>query len=214
MKRMSSLMNKPLILIGSGGHAAVLMDILLQQHRSIIGFTAPENQENRLGIPYLGTDEVIDSYNQLDVELVLCLGSTNIPYVRAQMFNQFKEKGYKFASVIHESAVISPYTILGEGVQIMAGTVTEAFAEIADNTIVNTSSSINHDCRVGKHCHIAPGTTLSGNVIVGDLTHIGTGSTVIQNVQIGSRVLIGAGSLVLRTIKDNRKAFGVPAKEV
>ena len=211
---MSSLTNKPVILIGNGGHAAVLTTILLQQKRPIIGFTAPEYQENRFDVPYIGTDEVIESYNCADIELVLCLGSVNISTIREKIFNQFKEKGYMFASVIHQSAVISEYITLGEGVQIMAGSVIEAFAKIADNTIINTSASINHDCQIGMHCHIAPGTTLSGNVTVGDLTHIGTGSTVIQNVQIGSQVLIGAGSLVLRPIKDKCKAFGVPAKEV
>ncbi|MBP2241991.1 UDP-perosamine 4-acetyltransferase [Cytobacillus eiseniae] len=206
--------NKPVILIGNGGHASVLTEILLQQNCPIIGFTAPENQENRFKIPYIGTDDVIDFYNQKDINLVLGLGSITVSTVRAKMFQLFKEKGYTFSSVIHQSAVISQYCMLGEGVQVMAGTVIEAFVEIADNTIINTSSSINHDCRIGKHCHIAPSTTLSGNVTVGDLTHIGTGSTVIQNVQIGSQVLIGAGSLVLRTIGDNSKAFGVPAKEV
>lgn len=207
-------MSKPVILIGNGGHAAVLTEILLQHKRTIIGFTAPENQENRYGIPYLGPDYVIDSYNPIDIDLVLCIGSINVSPIRQLIFNNYKEKEYTFTSVIHQSAVISTYASLGEGVQIMAGSVIEAFASIADNTIVNTSSSINHDCRIGKHCHISPGTTLSGNVTIGDLTHIGTGATVIQNVQIGSQVLIGAGSLVLRSIKDKSKAFGVPAKEV
>lgn len=211
---MNSLENKPVILIGNGGHASVLTDILLQQKRFIIGFTAPDNQKNRFGIPYLGSDDVIDTYNKNDINLVLGLGTIAVSTVRASMFQKFKEKGYTFSSVIHQSAVISPYCMLGEGVQVMAGTVIEAFVEIADNTIINTSSSVNHDCRIGKHCHIAPGTTLSGSVTVGDLTHIGTGSMVIQNVQIGSQVLIGAGSLVLQSLGDNRKAFGVPAKEV
>ncbi|MEZ2718668.1 acetyltransferase [Niallia circulans] len=207
-------MSKPVILIGNGGHAGVLTDILLQQHRPIIGFTSPKKQKNSFGIDYLGTDEIVDSYNRLDIELVLCIGSINIPYIRAKMFNQFKAKGYTFASVIDQSAIISPYTKLGEGIQIMKGAVTEPFVEIADNTIINTLSSINHDCKIGKHCHLSPGTTVSGNVKIGDLTHIGTGSTIIQNVQIGSEVLIGAGSVVLRSLRDKSKVFGVPAKEV
>jgi len=208
------LTNKPVILIGNGGHATVLAEVLLQQNRSIIGFTAPEKQENRFGIHYLGTDDAIDKYNHKDIELVLGIGSVNVSTIREKIFNQYKEKGYTFASVIHQSAIISTYSKLEEGIQIMAGAVIEAFAEIADNTIVNTSSSINHNCRIGKHCHISPGATLSGNVTIGDLSHIGAGSTVIQNVQIGSHVLIGAGSLVLHHIEDNSKAFGVPAKEV
>lgn len=203
--------NKPVILIGNGGHAAVLTDILLQQNRSIIGFTAPESEPNRFGIQYIGMDDVIYSYNIADIELVLCLGSISS---RAAIYKQFKDKGYTFSSVIHQSSIISPNSILGEGVQIMANTVIETFVVVADNTIINTSVSINHDCRIGGHCHISPGATLSGNVTVGDFTHIGAGTVVIQNVQIGRQVLIGAGSLVLRTVKDGSKAFGVPAKEV
>jgi len=211
---MISLTNKPVILIGNGGHASVLTEILLLKNYSVIGFTAPEHQDNLYGIPYLGTDDEIEKYDNEEIELVLGIGSVNVSSIREKLFNQFKDKGYTFSSVIHQNAIISTYAILNEGVQIMAGAVIEAFAEIADNTIINTSSSINHDCRIGKHCHISPGATLSGNVTVGDLTHIGTGSTIIQNVQIGSRVLIGAGSLVLQNIKDYSKAFGVPAKEV
>lgn len=206
-------MNKPVILIGNGGHAAVLTEILLMQHRTIIGFTAPEKQDNRFGLSYVGTDNVIDSYSSEDVELVLCLGSVDVSSIRANIFNHYKRKGYKFTSVIHETAVVSSYANLGEGVQIMAGTIIQPFAKIADNTIINTSSSIDHDCSIGENCHIAPGVTLSGNVTVGDCTHIGTGSTIIQDIQIGNYVLIGAGSLVLKSVKDHSKVFGVPAIE-
>jgi sugar O-acyltransferase (sialic acid O-acetyltransferase NeuD family) len=207
-------MNKSIIIIGNGGHAAVLTEILLQQNRSILGFTALNEQKNRFGLTYLGPDDVIHNFRPTDVELVLGIGTITISDKRKEIFQSFKQFGYTFSSVIHNSAVTSPYSKLGEGLQIMANVVIQPFAEIADNTIINTSTTIDHDCRIGKHCHIAPGTTLSGNVIVGESTHVGTGTTIIQGVEIGSYVLIGAGALVLKSLKDNCKAFGVPAKEV
>lgn len=207
-------MSKPVILIGNGGHAAVLSDILLQQKREIVGFTAPEEESNRFGFSYLGNDVVIDSYSPLKIELVLALGSVRVSTIRAVIFQRMKTKGYSFSSVIHPSAIISSYAEIGEGVQIMAGAIIQPFAKIADNTIINTSSVIEHDCEIGEHCHISPGVTLSGNVTVKNGTHIGTGTTIIQNIQIGRNVLIGAGSLLLKSVKDNGKVFGVPAKEV
>ncbi|MDR9791842.1 acetyltransferase [Aeribacillus pallidus] len=205
---------KPVIIIGNGGHARVLVDILLLQKREIIGYTAPTEENNRYNVTYLGKDEEILKYHPQEIELVNALGSVSDTKLRANIFNIFKSKGYKFSTIIHPSAIISDTVILGEGVQIMAGVVIQPFAKIDDNTIVNTSTCIDHDCFIDKHCHIAPGCVLSGGIKIGESTHIGTGAKIIQNISIGKNVLVGAGSLVLRDIGDNRKVYGSPAKEV
>lgn len=205
---------KPVIIIGNGGHARVLVDILLLQKREIIGYTAPNEENNPYSITYLGGDEEILKYDPQEIELVNALGSISDTKPRANIFNFFKLKGYRFSTTIHPSAVISETATLGEGVQIMAGAVIQPFVNIADNTIVNTSTSIDHDCCISKHCHIAPGCVLSGGIKIGESTHIGTGAKIIQNISIGKNVLVGAGSLVLRDIGDNKKVYGSPAKEV
>nr|WP_144921576.1 acetyltransferase [Paenibacillus bovis] len=198
-------MNKPVIIIGNGGHAGVLTEILLQQKRTIIGFTAPEKQENQFGIKYLGSDEVINTFNNQKIELVLGIGAVDVSETRSIKFKEFKEKRFDFATVIHKSSIISPSAILGEGVHVMAGSVIQSFVNITDNTIINTSSSIDHDSYIGKHSHVAPGATISGGVKVGQLTHIGAGAIIIQNIQIGSHVMIRAGSLVKQHVADYSK---------
>ncbi|WP_199426513.1 acetyltransferase [Thermaerobacillus caldiproteolyticus] len=206
--------SKPVIIIGNGGHARVLVDILSMQKREIIGYTAPNKENNPYSITYLGGDEKILKYDPREIELVNAIGSVSDTKPRANIFNFFKLKGYSFSTIIHPSAVISETVTLGEGVQVMAGVVIQPFAKIDDNTIVNTSTSIDHDCCISKHCHIAPGCVLSGGVFVGEGTHIGTGTKIIQNVTVGKNVLVGAGSLVLRSVGDNKKIYGSPAKEV
>jgi UDP-perosamine 4-acetyltransferase len=79
---------------------------------------------------------------------------------------------------------------------------------------VNTSSSIDHDCRIGAHVHVAPGVTLSGGVEVGDGTHIGTGACVIQRIRIASHCFVAAGAVVVRDVAMNAKVAGVPAREL
>lgn len=208
-------MNKPVIIIGNGGHASVLVETLLIQKREIIGYTAPSNEKVFLGLLYLGTDDIIaDNYNSDEVELVLGLGTVTNSTVRKNIFVYFKSLGFSFANVIHPAAIISFSTQMGKGIQVMAGTIIQANASIGDNSIINTGSIIDHDCRIGMHAHIAPGSTLSGGVQIGDGCHIGVGTSIIQSISIGNETTIGAGSVVVKDIGCGKTAYGVPAKEV
>lgn len=207
-------MNKPLIIIGNGGHASVLTELLLAQGEKIIGFTAPIKENNGFGIPYLGKDEHILQYKLNEVELVLGIGMVEPNGLREKVFRYFSHKGYHFKTILHPSIIMASSVILGEGVQIMAGVIIQTNAKIADNTIINTGAQIDHDCLIAKNVHIAPGATLSGAVHIGESTHVGTGATIIQNIVVGSNCLIGAGAVVVKNLTDNVKAYGVPAKEV
>jgi sugar O-acyltransferase (sialic acid O-acetyltransferase NeuD family) len=206
--------DKSLIIIGNGGHARVLIDILEMQGQTIIGYTAPVEEKNNYGLTYIGTDEEVFSYDPHEVLLVNAIGSIAKTDQRTKIYQLFKSKGYSFSTVIHPKAIISSTAILSEGVQIMAGAVIQPFVKIGENAIINTAVTIDHDCFIGNHCHIAPGSVLSGGVKINEETHIGTGCTVIQNIHIGKRVLVGAGSLVLNHILDYQTAYGSPAKEV
>lgn len=207
-------MNKPIIIIGAGDHAKVLLDILLEQDVTVIGLTDKNISKGNCiyGVSVIGDDSEILKYETDEIELVNGIGSVGNTLIRQKVFSSLKEKGYGFRSVIHESSIISKRTKLGEGVQLLAGTIVNTEAEIGDNTIINTKTSIDHGCVIGKHCHIAPGCSFSGCVRIGDCTHIGTGTSIIQGINIGKNVLIGAGSVVINDVSDHEKAFGVPAR--
>ena len=205
---------KPVIIIGAGGHGKVLLDTLLDMGTQVIGFLdndAALQGKEIFGIPILGKDEEIVRYQSDEVKLVNGIGSVGMATLRRNVYEKFKAKGSHFRQVIHPSAVISQRTVLEEGVQVMAGAVINIGSRIGEDTIINTRASVDHDCRIGKHAHIAPGVTLSGGVSVGDETLIGMGSSVIQGIGIGSRTVVGAGSLVIRNILDSVTVFGVPA---
>ena len=96
----------------------------------------------------------------------------------------------------------------------MAGVVIQPSSMIGRNAIINTRASVDHDCIIGDHVHIAPGVTLSGAVRVEEGAHVGTGCTVIQGVQIGRNSTIGAGSLVLKDVPARTTVYGVPGRVV
>lgn len=208
-------MNKPVIIIGAGGHAKVLIDTLKLSGVEIIGIldALPETKGlSVFGVEVLGNDERLSAFDTGSIELVNAVGSVSQPVVRKQVFDMSKIRGFRFATVIHPSAVISPHTELAEGVQIMAGAVVQPGCRVGCNVIINTRASVDHDCVIEDHVHIAPGVTLSGGVVVGECTHIGTGATVIQGVTIGKECHIAAGAVVIRNTNEGDVVMGIPAK--
>lgn len=208
-------MMRPVIVIGAGGHAKVLIDAMLSLNLGILGIVDADDRKigKRLcGIPVLGNDMYIKKFATEEIELVNGIGSIAVPELREQIYVKFKELGYSFRTVIHPAAVISPYVVLGEGVQVMPGVVIQAGCEVGCNSIINTRSALDHDCQIGRHVHIAPGATLSGSVSVGDRTHIGTGATIIQGRIIGKGAIVGAGAVVINNVSDSVKVMGIPAQ--
>ncbi len=193
----------PVILLGGGGHGSVLFDILSQLGIETLGICdpcLPVGTHERLGIPILGSDEVVMEYRPSELLLVNGVGSVAHTGNRQEVFERFGSSGYNFATLTHPSAIISADVSLGEGAQIMAGTVIQTGAVIGANALVNTSASIDHDCIIGHHVHIAPGSVLSGGVVVDEGVHIGTGARIKQGVRIGPNALIGAGVTVLSDV--------------
>lgn len=209
-------MNLPLIVIGGGGHCRVLLDALRLSGREILGICDkdPSRFGGRImGIPILGTDDEIYRFGCDAVALVNGIGSAGSTVLRATTFRTFRCLGYRFATVIHPTAIIASDVTIDEGVQVMAGAIVQTGARVGMNSIINTRASIDHDCVIGTDVHLAPAVTLSGGVTVGNGVHIGTAATVIQGIDIGHDSIIGAGSVVLRDVGAGVTVFGVPARQ-
>lgn len=205
-----------MIILGAGGHTKVLIDALRLEPGKILGITDADPSKKGqllLNILVIGGDEEIMKYPAETIRLVNGIGSVRVNPLRRQLYEQFKTRGYRFASVVHPSAIIAADVVLSEGVQIMAGAIIQPGCHIGANAVINTGSVVDHDCHVGAHAHISPGATLSGGVQIGENAHIGTGATVIQGVKIGRNGLVAAGAVVVRDVPDGATVSGVPAKE-
>lgn len=208
-------MSLPLIIIGGGGHAKVLVSTLLMQHRKVLGFVDPKPaMPPLLGIPHLGDDSVVFLHLPDQVRLVNGVGSIDSTVLHQTIYEKFRVRRYFFETVIHASAVIAPDVPIEDGVQVMAGVVVQPGSRFGVNVIINTGARVDHDCSIDAHAHIAPGVTLSGNVHVGNGAHIGTGASVIQGVEVGAAAIVGAGAVVVDDVPAGVTVVGVPAKSV
>jgi len=207
-------MVKALYVLGAGGHSSVLVDILKGNGEEVDAIYSPVQDLNRLSlsdIKNFSDENVLLEEDPSNIFLVNGIGSLPGNALRKIIFSKFSEQGFIFKKVISKHAIVSPYAVLGEGVQVMAGAIIQAGAKVGDNSIINTGAIIDHDCIIGAHNHIAPGATLSGQIITGDNVHIGTGGVVIQNIHIGSDTIIAAGAIVTQSIENQKIVFGARA---
>lgn len=203
--------NYPIIIIGGGGHATVLIELLKLLGKTILGVVAPQfcTIKNYSDINYLGNDEVIfKSYYPRNVKLINGVGAVSVQknQVRQKIFQIFKDAGYSFETLVHPSAIVANTVILDEGVQVMARVVIQPNTIIEKNTIINTGACIDHDCFIAENTHIAPGVTISGNVTIGKNSHIGVGTNIIQGIDVGCNVMISAGSTVVKNVSIFQKS--------
>jgi UDP-perosamine 4-acetyltransferase len=208
-------MTPPVIVIGAGGHARVLIDALQRAGVPVLCATDVDplkRGQSVLGVPIAGDDETIATHSPGTVLLAIGLGAVGKDDARRAAFERFARDGYRFATVIHPAAVVAADVTLLDGAQVMAGAVVQTGSRIGRNAIVNTGACVDHDCRVGDHAHIAPGAMLSGSVEIGDGTLVGTGACVIQSVRVGAGSIVAAGAVVVRDVPDRACVMGIPAR--
>jgi len=199
-------MNDGVLLIGSGGHASVLLELLIEQEVNVLGYVSPLpaiNQKLFSGFHWFKSDEDILPFDKGTIKLANGIGSLPGNTLRADFYNKYKNLGYRFVTLVSKDAGVSKFATLDQGVQVMRGAMIQTGTSVGYNSIVNTGSIVDHDCSIGSNNHIAPGVTLSGHVISKENVHFGTGSAVIQSINVNENVVIGAGVTITKDVDKN-----------
>ena len=205
---------KEIVLIGYSGHAFVVADIFETMKRKVIGYCdSVEKNENPYNLKYFGTENSEIGLKALHhFDYFIAIGSNQI---RRKIFEHLKSKVIALPiNAVHKNSIVAKNAKLQSGVMIAAGATINPLAQIGNGVICNTGCIIEHENIIGDFAHIAPGTTLCGNVSIGENSFVGANSVVRQGISIGSNVVIGAGSVVVKNIPDNCLALGNPCRVI
>lgn len=210
-----SVTGAPVVLIGAGGHAKVLLALLRAIGAEVLGVCDPGLQaaSDWRGVPVLGGDAALDALVPERVTLVNAIGQVVGSRRRMEVFEHFSARGYRFAALVHPAAWVDESVVLGEGAQVMAGATIQPDSVIGANSIINTGARVDHDCIIASHVHLAPAAVLCGGVRIADGTFIGAGATVIQGISIGEQAVVGAGSTVIRDLPAGHVLVGSPVRK-
>lgn len=178
-------MQKPLILVGGGGHCKSVLEAAESAGYSILGvLDMPEEVGKEiLSTKVIGTDDDIPAYVD-KAEFVITVGFIKNPAIRIKLYNKIKEAGGKLATIVASTAYVSKYAEIGEGTVVLHQAFVNAGAKVGKNVILNTAINIEHDAVIGDHCHISTGTMVNGGADIAEGTFIGSQSVVNQGVKI------------------------------
>lgn len=198
-----------IIVVGAGGHAKVVISALRASGWEVQAICDDdETKWNQTidGVPIVGGTEKLA--NDDGSPAVIAVGD---PYFRRTIADRYERD---WATVIHPRAFVDPSVVIGAGTVIFAGAVIQAHVRIGSHAIINTSSSVDHDCIISDYAHVAPGAHLAANVRLETGAFVGTGSQVIPKIRVGEFSVVGAGATVIADVPPGVTTVGCPARVV
>lgn len=200
---------KNIAIIGGGGHAKILIDLINEiGNYKIIGIFDDYKTEKVLNYLIIGRICDIKKVKEVDC-YVIGIGNDNF---RKKIYDDYPDLNWE--TLIHPKSFVSKMSTIGSGTVVCAGAIIQPDVHIGKQCIINTNSSVDHECLIGNFCSISPGSVICGQVKIGENCFIGANSTIIQCLNIGNNCIIGAGSVIIKNIGNNKKVVGNPSREI
>lgn len=205
-----------ILLIGSSGHAKVIIDIVHCQGQHVLRGLLDDQRaqgEATMDVPVLGRiDELPEIMARTGIQHgIIAVGDNGARISIAERIQKLAPH-FRFVTAVHPKATVAGDVVIGPGTVIMAGATINPSVVVGAHCILNTNCSIDHDRVLEDFVSVAPGANLGGGGGVGIGSAVGMNASVLQKVNIGSHCVIGAGAVVLEDVPDLHVALGVPAK--
>ena len=191
---------KPVLLIGCGGHARSLIELIESASdwriHGLVGL--PEQVgSSLLGYPVIACDADLPALRAECPAAVLAIGQLPDPAPRKRVAAQLELQGFQLPVLISPHAVVSRHALLGPGTTVGHGVIVNAAAEVGAFCILNSRALIEHDAHIGDHCHISTGVLVNGGVRLGSGSFIGSGTMLREGLELPPHTVIGAGKRVM-----------------
>ena len=206
---------KPLILVGGGGHCKSVIDVAESAGYTILGILDKPSELGKSVLSYqvIGNDNDIPQYVD-KAQFLVSVGQIKDASLRIKLHEMIIREGGRLATVIASDAYVSKYATIGNGTVIMHKAIVNAGAVIGQGCIINTFANVEHEVVIGDFCHISTGAMVNGGCSIENGSFIGSQSVLVQGVSIGANCVVGAGSMVANNIQKQVICIGNPAKSI
>jgi sugar O-acyltransferase (sialic acid O-acetyltransferase NeuD family) len=204
--------SRPLVIFGAGGHAVSVANVAISDGYNVKHFV----DKSKIGQKLLGFSIIGDIADLYDLDFY-CFGiAVGDNAVRERIYNELQAKhaNLYFPPLVHSSATVSSFTSIGDGTVVMPKAVIGPNSKVGKFCILNTRSSIDHDCLMMDFSSLAPSAVTGGTVRIGLRSAVSIGAIIKHGLKIGNDSVVGANSYLNKDLSNNQVAYGTPANQV
>lgn len=212
-------MTQPLIILGSGGGAHDVLDIVdainaVRPTWSVVGFLDDGRPARTvyLDLPVLG--RLSEAARFEGHQFVSVIGSDASFRRRPAVVASTSVPPERFATLIHPTASVSARAEIGRGTVINFGVAVGGGTRVGDQVSLGPGVIVGHDCTIEAYAMAAPGAAVSGFVRLGRACYVGARAVVRQRLTVGAGALLGMGAVVVRDVSAGQTVVGNPARPI
>ena len=158
MNRSNHTADRPIALLGSGGHAKLVFSCLGSITKKLVQFvvsnTDVQHPYFKSIIRYASDADFLNS-SMRDCSLINGIGANPNVSPRTNVFKNYKNHGFKFETVISPSAFVGEDVSIGEGALVLPNSTINVGVNIEENVVIYSGAIVEHDCQIGALSYFA-----------------------------------------------------------
>jgi len=183
----------------------------------VVAFTVHKkyrNMDSFKGLPIVDFETIEERFPTTSNHLFAPMIGTNMNRLREEVYNEGKQKGYKFISYISSKATVFDNKI-GENCFILEDNTIQPFTNIGNNVILWSGNHIGHHSEIKDHVFFTSHVVMSGHCIIEPNCFLGVNSTLRDGCHLAKGTLLAMGaSLTKKETEEWGIYMGNPAKIV
>ena len=217
-------MVRKLIILGAGGTsreiAGAVRDLNQRQSQwDLLGYLDDDAARHGTqvdGLPVLGP---IDVAHCAEAHVIIGVARAGVARsqdrgIRGRIVDRLALPAERYATVVHPSASVSPYSKIGAGTAILHNVVITQGTAVGHHVLILQNATLAHDQVVEDFVTIAPAATICGGVRLKQGCYIGAGSTILDGITVNDGALVGIGSVVMQDVPAGATVAGNPARRL
>ena len=196
-----------LIIFGCGRGADVAARYFASDSaHEVCGFTVEKQwllTNSFRSLPLVDFEVVQTHFPPSDFQMFVPLGFQRLNNVRAQKYDEVKQKGYSCVSYVSSKVVSHDELKVGENCFILENNTINYDVRIGNNVVIWSACQIGDQSVIGDHVWISSHAALSGEVTIGEYSFLGVNCTISNYVKVARKSYIGAGAFISQNTVEN-----------
>lgn len=204
------------IIYGNGAIARLLFSYT-RHSMDIAGFTVDDvsivdNADSYLGLPLVPFSRVEKQFDATSHNMIIAIGFIEMNELRVRKYLEARQKGYRFASFVHESVYMHDDVVIEENCVILDHVSIHPGCRIGRSTFISSNVNIGHDCSVGEANWINSGVAIAGGCDIGAGSFFGVNSSAGHGLRIGPRNFIAANTFINKHTEEDQVYLSEPGQ--